>query len=225
MNDLAKNTILGFGKLFLGLGVSLFAPGWNLDFWQGWVYLLVFSGAAVLITAHLWQKDPKLLERRIKVGPGAEIEKRQKLIQLLASLLFISLNVLPSFDHRFGWSNVPFPLVMTGDSLVLLGFLIIFRVFRENTFAAAIIEVVPGQKVISTGPYAIVRHPMYSGALLMILGTPLALGSWWGLLLVIPLTLIIVWRLLGEEEYLGKSLSGYQEYCRKVQNRLAPSIW
>jgi protein-S-isoprenylcysteine O-methyltransferase Ste14 len=225
MDHLAKRTILGFGQLIIGLGTLLLAPGWQLDFWQAWVYLCIFTASTGLITAYLWKKDPKLLERRVNAGPGAEKEKSQKLIQLLAYLVFIGLNVFPSFDHRFSWSDVPLSVVITGDVLVVLGFLIIFNVFRQNTFAAATIEVAPDQKVISTGPYAIVRHPMYSGALVMLFATPLALGSWWGLLLFIPIILIIAWRLLNEEKFLSKSLSGYEEYCQKVQHRLVPFVW
>ena len=161
----------------------------------------------------------------MNAGPGAEKEKSQKRIQVFASLVFIGVMILPSLDHRFSWSDVPLSVVIAGDVFVALGFLLIFIVFRENTFSAATIEVAPDQKVISTGPYAIVRHPMYSGALVMLLGTPLALGSWWGLLMFIPMSFIIVWRLLDEEKFLSKNLSGYKEYCKKVQYRLVPFIW
>jgi protein-S-isoprenylcysteine O-methyltransferase Ste14 len=225
MNNLARKTILGFAQLITGLGILLLASAWTLDFWQAWVYLFVFAASAALITAYLWKKDQKLLERRVNAGPGAEKEKNQKRIQLFASLVFIGIIILPSLDHRFSWSEVPLSVVIVGDVLVALGFLIIFIVFKENTFSAATIEVAPDQKVISSGPYAIVRHPMYSGALVMLLGTPLALGSWWGLLMFIPMTFIIAWRLLDEEKFLSKSLSGYKEYCQKVQYHLVPFIW
>jgi len=225
VNNLARKSVLGLLQLIIGLGFLLFGPAWTLAFWQAWVYLLVFSASASLITAYLWKRDPKLLERRVNAGPRAEKEKSQKLIQLFATLVFIGALILPSLDHRFSWSNVPLSLVIAGDVSVGLGFLIIFNVFKENTFAAATIEVAPDQKVISTGPYAIVRHPMYSGALLMLFGTPIALGSWWGLLMFIAITLIIAWRLLAEEKFLSKSLSGYTEYCQKVQYRLVPFVW
>lgn len=133
--------------------------------------------------------------------------------------------ILPSLDHRLSWSDVPLSVVIVGDVLVALGFLTIFIVFKENTFTAATIVLAPDQKVISTGPYAIVRHPMYSGALVMLFGTPLALGSWWGLLMFIPMIFIITWRLLAEEKFLSQSLSGYNEYCQKVRYRLVPFIW
>jgi protein-S-isoprenylcysteine O-methyltransferase Ste14 len=225
MNHLARKTILGFAKLVVGLGILLFVPAWTLKFWQAWLYLLVFTVSAALITAYLWVKDSKLLERRVKAGPGAENESRQKFIQTLAALAFAALLVLPSLDHRFSWSKVPFLGVMAGDLLVASGFYIIFVVFKENTFASATVEMAPQQKVISTGPYAIVRHPMYSGALVMLFGTPLALGSWWGLLPFAAITYIIRWRLLQEEKFLTQNLPGYGDYCHKVKHRLARSIW
>jgi protein-S-isoprenylcysteine O-methyltransferase Ste14 len=225
MRHLARRTILGFAKLIVGLGLFLFVPAWTLNFWQAWVYLFLFSVSAALITVYLWVKDPQLLERRVKAGPGAEKESRQQLIQVLASLAFAGLLVLPSLDYRFSWSEVPFVGVVAGDLLVALGFYIIFNVFKENTFASATVEMAPQQKVISTGPYAIVRHPMYSGALVMLFGTPLALGSWWGLLPFVAITFIIRWRLLQEEKFLTKSLPGYSDYCHKVKYRLVPSIW
>jgi protein-S-isoprenylcysteine O-methyltransferase Ste14 len=225
VNSLAKKTVLGFAKLIIGLGIFLFVPPWTLFFWQGWIYLCVFVASAGLVTVYLWRKDPELLQRRVNAGPGAEKEEKQKLIQWLASFLFIGVITLPSLDHRFGWSDVPFPVVIAGDLLVALGFLLVFMVFKENTYTAATIEVASGQRVVSTGPYAVVRHPMYSGALLIFFGTPLALGSWWGLVMFIPMTLILAWRLSEEEQFLSKSLAGYQEYRQKVQYRLIPFVW
>ena len=133
--------------------------------------------------------------------------------------------VFPSVDHRFAWSAVPPYIAVAGDVLVALGLLIVFFVFKENTFTSAIIEVGTEQKVISTGPYALVRHPMYIGGLVMLLGVPLALGSWWGLFTIIPITIVIVWRLLDEEKFLIKTLSDYSEYRNKVRYRLVPFIW
>jgi protein-S-isoprenylcysteine O-methyltransferase Ste14 len=222
---LARKTLIGFAQLMVMLGIALFVPAWTLDFWQAWLYLFVFGGSAVLITAYLWKTDPKLLERRVNAGPAAEKESSQKVIQVCASILFISILVLPSLDHRFSWSTVASSIVIAGDALVVVGFLSVFFVFKENTFTAATIEVAADQKVISTGPYAIVRHPMYSGALMLLFGTPPALGSWSGLLLLIPFTGVIVWRLLDEEEFLSKSLPGYSAYCQTVRYRLIPFVW
>jgi protein-S-isoprenylcysteine O-methyltransferase Ste14 len=225
VNSLAGKTLLGFTQLIAVLAFLLLAPAWTLDYRQAWVYLLVFAASSALITAYLWKKDSKLLERRTNAGPRAENEKKQKLIQLLASCAFAGAMILPSLDHRFSWSAVPLPVVVAGDVLAALGFLIVFLVFKENTFAAATIATTPDQRVVSTGPYALVRHPMYSGALVMLFGTPLALGSWWGLLMFIPMIFIIAWRACDEERFLFKNLSGYEAYCQKVRYRLVPLVW
>jgi protein-S-isoprenylcysteine O-methyltransferase Ste14 len=225
VDKLASSAMVGFTQLIAVLAILLFAPAGSLDYWQAWLYWFVFSGSSALITLSLWKYDRMLLQRRIHAGPGAENEKNQKLIQFLASFAFVGLLVLPSFDHRYSWSAVPPPLVVLGDLLTALGFLMIFRVFKENTFTAATIAVLPGQAVVSTGPYAIVRHPMYSGALVMLLGTPLALGSWWGLLMWIPMVLIIAWRACAEEKVLVERLSGYKQYCETVHHRLVPYVW
>ena len=225
MRNLAKKTILGFTQLIAVLGILLLAPAGTFGYWEAWVYLFLFTVSSALITGYLWKKDPKLLERRLKAGPGAEEDRSQRLIQLLASFVFIGAMVLPSLDHRFSWSSVPLPVVVVGDALVVFGFLIIFLVFKENTFTAATIEVAPDQRVISTGPYAMVRHPMYSGALVMLLGTPLALRSWWGLLMFIPMVLTILWRAREEERLLLRDLRGYEEYCRIVRYRFMPFVW
>lgn len=225
MSHLAKRTVLGFTQLITVMGILLFAPAWTFGYWQAWVYLSVFAASSALITVYLWEKDPKLLERRLNAGPRAEKDKVQKLIQLFASFAFIGAMILPSLDHRFLWSAVPLPVMIAGDVLVALGFLFVFLVFKENTFTAATIEVVSDQRVISTGPYAIVRHPMYSGALVMLLGTPLGLGSWWGLLMFVLMGFTIAWRALDEERFLLTNLRGYEEYCQMVRHRLVPFVW
>jgi protein-S-isoprenylcysteine O-methyltransferase Ste14 len=222
LNKKVFNRLLRF---FISLAALLFLTAWTLDYWQAWIFLAVFSVSAFAITIYLEKKDPKLLERRMNAGPGAEKEKSQKIIQVLALIAFIAVLVFPAIDRRLAWSTMPPYVTAAGDLLVALGFLVIFFVFKENTFASAIIEVGPGQKVITTGPYALVRHPMYSGALVMLLGEPLALGSWWGLFTIIPITAVIVWRLLNEEKFLAKNLSGYSEYQSKVKCRLLPFIW
>lgn len=225
MRTVATRTILGFTQLLIALGVALFAPAWTFDFWQAWVYLLVFFTSAALITLYLWRSDPQLLQRRLKAGPAAEREKSQQLVQLVAAVAFVGLFVLSSLDRRFGWSTVPSLVSIAADLLVALGFLIVFFVFRENTYAAATIEVAADQAVVSSGPYAVVRHPMYAGALLMLLATPVALGSWWGMTMFIPMVVVIVWRLIDEETFLSSSLKGYAEYRARVRHRMIPGIW
>jgi protein-S-isoprenylcysteine O-methyltransferase Ste14 len=222
MNTLAQKTIIGLIQLIIGLGVMLFVPAWAMDFWQAWVYIFIFGASIALISAYLYKNDPKLLERRLN---RKEKDKSQQGIQRYIFMTYIAIFVLPSLDHRFLWSDVPLLVVIAADVLVALGYFIIFLVLKENPFAAATIELTLDQKVIATGPYAVIRHPMYSGAVVMLLGTPLALGSWWGLLVFILITFIIVWRLLEEEKFLSKGLSGYKEYCQKVRYRLVPFIW
>ena len=150
-------------------------------------------GSSLAITLYLMKKDPKLLERRMRAGPGAEKEKSQKIVMSLASAGFIALIVVSALDHRFAWSALPPYTALAGDVLVALGYLTIFFVFKENTFTSATIEVDPQQKVISTGPYALVRHPMYAGSIVMLTGIPLALGSWWGLFIIILMMPALIW--------------------------------
>ena len=225
MTPLAHTTAMGFAWLIAALGGLLFVPAWTLDFWQAWVYLVVFATASLSIAAYLWTYDRRLLAGRVKAGPGAEGSKTQNLIQSLASAAFAGMLIVPALDHRLAWSKVPLIGVLGGDVLVVLGFLIVFAVLRENPFAVGTVEVVADQRVIATGPYAIVRHPMYAGALVMLFGTPLALGSWWGFVVFAAIKLIIVWRLLAEERFLAASLPGYTAYCVRVRYRLVPQIW
>jgi protein-S-isoprenylcysteine O-methyltransferase Ste14 len=215
------------GLLFLSavMGLAIFLTAWTIDYWQGWVFLAVFSLSALAITVYLMVADPHLLERRVQAGPAAEKEFRQKIIQSLSSFSFFSLIVLPVADHRFGWSVVSVYISVAGDALVATGFYLVYRVFKENTFTSSVIEVMKDQKVIATGPYAVVRHPMYSGALVLLSGVSPALGSWWGLSPIIPFILILAWRLIDEEKFLESHLKGYTEYEKKVKYRLLPLIW
>jgi len=214
--------LLGFS---LFLAVLIFLPAGTLDYWQGWTYLGIFIGCCVLTTASLLERDPALVARRLEVGPKAEKEPAQKRIQLAASLCLLALYIVSALDFRFRWSPVPAGLVLFGDLLVVLGFALMYRVFRENSYAAATVTVEAEQRVIATGPYARVRHPMYSGALLLFLGTPLGLGSCWGLLLFAAAVAILIARLKNEEQFLLRNLPGYDGYRRRVRFRLIPRIW
>jgi len=207
------------------MAVLLFIPAGTVRYWQAWVYLSIFFGAAALTTMFLMRKDPALLERRMSGGPNAEKQPTQKFIMLCTSLGFIALLVVPALDYRFAWSRVPLSGVLVGDVLVAVGFYFIFLVYKENTFTSATIEVFPDQKVISTGPYAIVRHPMYASALLYLVGTPFALGSYWGLAPLTAMLPFLIWRLLDEERFLALNLPGYTKYQKKVRHRLVPRIW
>ena len=225
MNNLNIKAWLGVIFLAIVMGLLLFVPAGTIHYWQAWGYLAVFFGASSLITHYLIKKDPALLKRRLSGGPTAEKEKTQKIIMLFTSIGFIALLVVPALDYRFGWSSVPPYAVIAGDILVAVGFYVIFLVYKENSFTSATIEIAENQKVISTGPYALVRHPMYAGGLVYFLGTPLALGSYWGFLVIAATMPFVIWRLFNEERFLSKNLPGYTDYCAKVRWRLIPGVF
>ena len=225
MRDLNRKAWLRLVCLAIVMALLLFVPAGTTQYWQAWIYLAVFFGASGLITLYLIRKDPALLERRLHGGPTAEKKKTQKIIMLFVSFGFTALLVVPGFDYRFGWSRVPLYIVIAGDALTALGLYITFLAYKANTFAFATIQVTPNQKVISTGPYAIVRHPMYAGGTLYLWGMPLALGSYWGLLPLIVMIPFLIWRLFDEERFLAENLPRYTEYCQKVRYRLMPGFF
>jgi protein-S-isoprenylcysteine O-methyltransferase Ste14 len=192
--------------------------------WRATVLALVYVGFSLPIVFQLLT-HPALLRRRFHAGPLAEGESRQRLIISLFLLCGAALFTVCVLDWGLHWSGVPPSVVLLGDLLVAAGLVLVWLVLRANPFAAATITVEPGQTVSSTGPYALVRHPMYSAGVLLFLGIPLALGSWWGLVLVPLLLVLIIWRLKGEERYLSDHLPGYQDYCWKVHKRLFPALW
>ena len=197
----------------------------TLAYWQGWLFLAVFTGASIAIGLYFARHDPALIERRIKAGPRAEQVPAQKIIIALLMVGFLLLVVLPALDHRWHWSSVPVWLAIVGDAGIVASFAIFFMVMKQNSYAASTITVEAGQPVVSTGVYAVVRHPMYAGALLLIISIPLALGSYWGLLLLVLLVPLLAWRLLDEERFLARNLPGYPDYQRRVRYRLVPLIW
>lgn len=207
------------------VGALIFVPAGTLRYWEAWVFLFVFFAAGALITAYLVKRDPALLERRMRGGPIAEKEVSQRVIVVSILLGFVALLVVSALDHRFGWSDVPVFAVLAGDVFVAVGCYLILLVYRANTYASARIEVEAGQQVISTGPYATVRHPMYASALPYLLGTPIALGSFWGLLGLAVIVPALIWRLIDEERVLALKLPGYREYQDQVRHRLIPFIW
>jgi protein-S-isoprenylcysteine O-methyltransferase Ste14 len=225
MNIMDLKAFGGLLFLLLVMAALLFIPAWTLDYWQAWAFLSVFFSSALAITAYLMKKDPKLLGRRVHAGPTAEKETSQRIIQSITSLGFVAMLVIPALDHRFVWSAMSLYLEVAGEVLVASGFLIVFLVYKENTFASATIELAPEQKVISTGPYALVRHPMYMGALFLFVGMSLSLGSWWGLFAFLLIVPALMWRLLDEERFLARNLPGYREYQKKVRCRLIPLVW
>ena len=225
MDDLKRRALTAIARFQITLALLLFLPAWSLTWWQGWLYWFVMGAACLVLTLYFLRHDPALIARRLKAGPTAEREPRQKLIQGIASLLVCTVFVLSGLDHAFGWSSVSPAAVVIADAFVLLGFYVMFLAFRENSFAASTIQVDHEQRVIDTGLYGVVRHPMYVGALIMFLATPIALGSWWGLVPVALLAAAMVWRLTDEENFLARNLAGYADYQRKVRARLVPGVW
>lgn len=225
MATLAARAWLSLAALAAVMGALIFVAAGSLRYWHAWAYLLLFFGLSAAITLDLLRRDPALLERRMKGGPMAERRPLQRFVMLVASLGFVALLVVPALDFRFHWSDVPLGGVILGDVLFALGFGFIGRVYRENTYTSATIEVAQGQQVISTGPYAIVRHPMYASGLLYVLGTPLALGSYWGYIAFLAMLPFLIWRLVDEERVLAAELPGYTDYQRKVRFRLVPGVW
>jgi len=211
-----------FPLTILVLGAIFFIPAGTLAYWQAWVYLVIILAPAALVVSYFLRNDPSFLVRRMKMK---EKEREQRLIIKLGYLPYLLAFLLPGFDQRFGWSQVPFFVVIIAEILVVLGYGIVLMVYRENRFAARVVEVEQGQKVIDSGPYAHVRHPMYVGALLMLISTPLALASYWAMIPTIFMIPVIVARILNEESVLTRDLKGYTDYMHKTRYRLIPGIW
>jgi protein-S-isoprenylcysteine O-methyltransferase Ste14 len=205
----------------------LFIPAGSLRFWQGWVFMAVVFVPVLISSICLYQRDPQLLERRLQTK---EKISEQKLLLRLAKPVFVAAFLLPGLDYRLGWSRasvgaVPLWLTLLSQALVPGGLLFVVWVMKVNSFASRTIQVEPGQKVISTGPYRMIRHPMYLGSLVMWLSAPLALGSyfaWPAFALLIP---FYVFRLLNEEKVLRQELPGYSEYCQRTRYHLIPFLW
>jgi protein-S-isoprenylcysteine O-methyltransferase Ste14 len=219
---LIKKILIRFSFLPFVLALLIFLPAGTYNYWQVYVYCGILIVPMVFVMLYFLKHDPKFLERRMK---GKEREKQQVIIQMLSTLIFLAGFILPGLDHRFSWSNVPAYSSIAADVIILSGYLIIFFVFRQNSYASRIVEVDEDQKVISTGLYGIVRHPMYVGVLIMYIPTPLALGSYWGLIPFALLPLSLALRILNEEKVLSENLPGYKEYCQKTRYRLIPFIW
>lgn len=217
--------VAGLIFLFATVAVAFFGSAGFLSDARAWSMLAVFFGCAGIVTAWLWFRDQALLERRVKAGPGSEPDPVQNIVQSLAGLAFLATFAVSGLDRRFGGSHTPLVVSCAGDGMIAVGFLIVFFTFRANTYTAGTVEIAQGQHVVDHGPYAFVRHPMYAGALVMVAGIPLALGSWWGLLPAALLVPVLVWRLVREEAFLAANLDGYDDYRSRVRYRLAPFIW
>jgi len=205
----------------------MFAPAGSFRFWQGWVFVGIFVVFNAVFVAYFYRRDPQLLERRLK---NKEPRREQRQFKMLWVPLWVGSLVLPGLDYRFRWSAALLggvPVWLTGVSLViiLIAWLLVLYVLRFNSFASAIVQVEAGQKVITNGPYRVVRHPMYSGFVLMILATPGALGSYVAFVPALLLIPVLVFRLRDEERVLRQELPGYAEYCKHTRFRLLPSIF
>jgi protein-S-isoprenylcysteine O-methyltransferase Ste14 len=223
--NLAMRTLKSSVSGLIVVGLLLFVPAGTFAYWQGWLFIAVFTASTTLISLYLAAKDPALLERRLRAGPGAETRPLQKRLMQLLVLSFMGIAVLSALDVRFGWSHVPVWVSLLGELLVVLGLLITVLVFRENTYTASTVRTMEGQTVISTGPYALVRHPMYVGVLVMTVGSAPALGSYWALLFVLAVVPILMLRIRDEESLLRTELPGYEAYAQKVRYRLLPGLW
>ena len=222
MSELEKNALtqaLGFSA-FVGL---LLAVAGGPDFRPGLQYWMILTLCSLAITLYFLQHDPALIERRLSAR--TEKDERQQMIRGVLTTAVILLFVISGIDHRLGWSHVRTPVVAIAEAVVVLGFVIMFLTFRANSHAGAIVDVTPHQQVVSTGPYAFVRHPMYLGAALLLLATPFALGSTWAIPWAIAAIACLTWRLLEEERYLSQHLPGYDDYRRQTPYRLIPFVW
>ena len=212
-----------FSIVFFGL--LLFWPAGTFDYWQAWVFIAVFVVGTMVPTIYLAVAYPDAFRRRTRSGPFAETRMVQKLINVGITLAAVAAGVVSALDHRFGWSTVPTAVVVVGNVLVLAGLGLAELVVIQNNYAAATITVEEEQPVVSTGLYGLVRHPMYVGALIMMVGMPLALASYWALLTIIPGVLVFAARISDEEKALRQDLDGYDEYTQKVHYRLVPGVW
>ena len=219
-----RTLISSFVALVL-FGALMFAPAGTFDYWQAWVFIAVFVVASAVPTVYLAVKDPAALQRRMRGGPTAETRSVQQIASSFTLLSFPAAMVISAVDHRLGWSQVPTAVSLFGDVVVAVGIIITFAVIIQNGYAAANITVEADQKVVSTGLYGLVRHPMYVGILVILMGTPLALDSYWGLLVLIPAVFAFAFRILDEEKMLTDELDGYLGYTRDVHYRLMPFVW
>ena len=222
LKSFRRLVITRVAQAFVALGAMFFLPAWTFNYWQAWIYLLVLSVPLIFIVYYLYKHDPELLERRMRFR---ERQKTQKLVIALSWPFFLMAFIIPGFDHRFGWSNMPLVLIVVSETLVLLSYLFIGLVFKTNSYASRIVEVEQGQNVITTGPYAIVRHPMYMGVLVFYVFSPVALGSYWAIIPALFIVPTLALRIIGEEKELRENLKGYKEYMLKTKYRLIPGIW
>lgn len=224
MKTLVRLTALSVYGL-VTFALLLFLPAGTLHYWQGWVFIAVFTAVTAGPTIYLAQTNPAALQRRIHAGPRAETRPAQKVIITVSALGMFATLAFSAFDHRMGWSRTPVWVSVIGDVLVAAGLVIAMLVILQNSYAASTVQVEAGQEVVATGVYKYVRHPMYVGNVIMMVGAPLALGSYWGLVFILPGVLALVFRIRDEEKMLNQDLAGYSEYAQQVRYRLMPYVW
>ncbi len=225
--QLSQGRLIGLVLTRVGLFIPvmmlvLFLPAGTLVYWEAWVYLLVLLGPALMIFPWLIKNSPDLLVNRMRMREKATT---QQWVVMISGVFMVAAYVVPGFDKRWSWSNMAWPVVVVGDVLVLLGYLLVIRVFQVNRFASRVVEVRQAQTVIDTGPYAIVRHPMYVGTIVMYLASPIALGSYWALLPALLIVPVLMVRIVDEEAMLRRDLPGYVDYTQRVRYRLVPGLW
>lgn len=222
MKSLIKKIIIRFSLVPIILGLLILIPAGTFNYWQVYLYFTIIIIPMIFVLRYFLKNDPSFLERRTR---AKEKEKEQLIIQIVFSFVFFSGFIIPGLDKRFGWSNVPLIIVIIADLVILLGYLLIFFVFKQNSYASRIVEVEKDQKIITTGLYGLVRHPMYIGVIIMYVPTPIALGSYYGLIPMAAIPLAIIFRIINEEKVLCNDLPGYKDYRQKTKYRLIPYIW
>jgi len=224
VNAVLRVSALGFSQL-VAIGLLLFIPAGTFNYWQAWAFLTVFALTAWLPSIYLQITNPVVLQRRMRSGPIAEGRPVQKIVMIGLYASLVAICVVSALDHRFGWSAVPVALCVLGNIIAGAGLVVTVLVAIQNTYASTTVQVETGQKVVSTGLYGLVRHPMYTGNVLILVGLPLALGSFWALAFVISGVAVLATRIHDEEKLLGDELDGYREYTQKVRSRLIPYMW
>lgn len=222
MKKLIRKIIIRFSLLPIFLGLLTLVPAGTFNYWQVYVYFAFLVIPMIFVLFYFLKNDPQFLERRTKTR---EKEKTQRVIQITFSLFFVSAFIISGLDRRFGWSNISPYMILLANIVSLFGYLIVIIVFKQNSYASRVVEVENSQKVISTGIYSIIRHPMYLGVIIMWIPIPIALGSYWALIPIATIPFSLVLRILNEESVLIRELPGYKEYCQKTKYRLIPFIW
>jgi protein-S-isoprenylcysteine O-methyltransferase Ste14 len=219
---LLLTALMKFIMGFVFIGLLLFLPAGTFDYMNGWLFIGLLFGPMLILGAILFIKAPDLLEKRLN---AKEEEDTQKGVVAISGLLFLLEFIVAGLDYRFGWSQIPSWLIIVASVVFLISYVLYVEVVRENAYLSRTIEVQENQKVVDTGLYGIVRHPMYAVTLWLFLATPIILGSWWALVCFSPYIIVMVVRIRNEEKVLADGLEGYSDYMKRVKYRIMPLIW